>query len=79
MKGKVKRTAWIVLGLAALAWAGPPAAAQTARDTSGVPTETQERLAEGAGNQGFDWNWLGLIGLFGFAGLHKRPDYHDPI
>jgi hypothetical protein len=78
MKGKVKRTAWIVLGLAALAWAGPPATAQT-NDKGGVPTETQERLAEGSGNQGFDWNWIGLIGLFGLAGLHQRPDYHDAI
>jgi hypothetical protein len=75
MKGKVKRAAWIGLAVAALAWVGPPAAAQT----GGVQTETQERLAEGAADQGFDWNWIGLFGLFGLAGLHRRPDYHDPI
>ena len=74
MMGKVKRAALAGIGLAAVAWLAPPAAAQT-----GVPTETQERLAEGAADQGFDWNWIGLIGLFGLAGLHKRPDYHDPI
>ena len=78
MKGKVKRTVWIGVAVAGLAWIGPPAAAQTTRDT-GVPTETQERLAEGSANEGFDWNWIGLIGLFGLAGLHRQPDYHDPI
>ncbi|HEY1606138.1 MAG TPA: WGxxGxxG family protein [Allosphingosinicella sp.] len=74
--GKVKRAAWIGFGFAALAWIGP-AAAQTAPDTD-VPTETQQRLAEGQ-DSGFDWNWIGLLGLFGLAGLHKRPDYHDSI
>ena len=79
MKRKVKRATWIGLGVAVLTWAGPPAVAQTARDAGGVPTETQERLAQGSGDEGFDWNWIGLFGLFGLAGLHKRPDYHDPI
>lgn len=79
MKRKVKRAAFVVLGAAGLAWIAPPAAAQQtgARD-SGVPTETQQRLSEGQ-DDSFDWNWIGLIGLFGFAGLHRRPDYHDPI
>ncbi|HEX5185088.1 MAG TPA: WGxxGxxG family protein [Allosphingosinicella sp.] len=75
--GKVKRAAWIGVGIAALAWAGPPAAAQTAPGAD-VPTETQQRLAEGQ-DDGFDWNWIGLVGLFGLAGLHRRPDYHDSI
>lgn len=79
MTGKVKRAAWIGLGAVALAWIGPPASAQTQPDAGGVPTETQERLAEGAAHQGFDWNWIGLFGLFGLAGLHKKPDYHDAI
>jgi hypothetical protein len=79
MIGKVKRAAWIGLGAVALAWIGPPASAQTGGRDTGVPTETQERLAQGSGKQGFDWNWIGLIGLFGLAGLHRRPDYHDPI
>jgi hypothetical protein len=77
MMGKVKRAAWIGLGVVTLAWAGPPASAQT-REPGGVPTETQQRLAEGQDN-GFDWNWIGLFGLFGLAGLHRKPDYHDPI
>ncbi len=59
---------------AALAGAAAPVVAQTS-----VPSETEERRAEGMANAGFDWNWLGLIGLFGLAGLHRRPDYHDPI
>ena len=77
MMGKARRALLVGLGVAGVAWAAPPAAAQGAGD-SGVPTETQERLAEGQ-SEGFDWNWIGLIGLFGLAGLHRRPDYHDPI
>ena len=77
MKGKARRAVLIGLGVAGLAWAAPPAAAQSP-DKGGVPSETQERLAEGQ-NGDFDWNWLGLVGLFGLAGLHRRPDYHDPI
>jgi hypothetical protein len=63
---------------AALAGTAAPLLAQTAPG-GGVPTETQEREAAGLGKNGFDWNWIGLIGLFGLAGLHRRPDYHDPI
>jgi hypothetical protein len=63
---------------AALAGTAAPVVAQESRD-GGVPSETQDRLAQGMGNSGFDWNWIGLIGLFGLAGLHRRPDYHDPI
>ena len=78
MMGKVKRATWIGLGAAALAWIGPSASAQTGSRDSNVPTETQERLAEGQ-NGDFDWSLIGLFGLFGLAGLHRRPDYHDPI
>ena len=77
MKGKAGRAVLFGIGVAGLAWATPPAAAQPP-DKGGVPSETQERLAEGQ-NGDFDWNWLGLVGLFGLAGLHRRPDYHDPI
>lgn len=67
----------VLAALAAAALTG--AAAPLFAQTGGVPSETEERRAEGMGNAGFDWNWLGLIGLFGLAGLHRRPDYHDPI
>ena len=77
MKGKARRAVLVGLGVAGLAWAAPPAAAQQP-GTGGVASETQERLAEGQTGD-FDWNWIGLIGLFGLAGLHRRPDYHDPI
>jgi hypothetical protein len=76
MNERITRVALIGAGVAGLAWAAPPASAQTGQN--GVPTETQQRLAEGQNND-FDWNWIGLFGLFGLAGLHKRPDYHDPI
>jgi hypothetical protein len=76
MKGRTTRAVLVGLGAVGLAGIAPPA---TAQQTGGsVPTETQERLAEGQ-DTGFDWNWIGLIGLFGLAGLHRQPDYHDPI
>jgi hypothetical protein len=79
MKGRITRAALVGLGIAGLAWTAPPAAAQqTGAHDANVPTETEQRLSEGQDN-GFDWNWIGLIGLFGLAGLHRRPDYHDPI
>jgi hypothetical protein len=55
------------------AWAAAP---QTGRDPN-VGTETQERIAEGQTDD-FDWEVLGLLGLFGLAGLRRRPDYSDP-
>ena len=58
---------------AAPAWAAAP---QTGRDPN-VGTETQERIAEGQTDD-FDWEVLGLLGLFGLAGLRRRPDYSDP-
>lgn len=27
-------------------------------------------------DRGFDWGWLGLIGLAGLMGLRKQPDVH---
>jgi hypothetical protein len=76
MSSKRMRTLFGAVAAAALAGAAAPVVAQTGRD-GGVPTETGIRLA--LANRGFDWNWIGLIGLFGLAGLHRRPDYHDPI
>jgi hypothetical protein len=78
MLRKRVRTVLGAVAAAALAGAAAPVLAQTGRD-NGVPSETEERRAQGMGDNDFDWNWLGLIGLFGLAGLHRRPDYHDPI
>jgi hypothetical protein len=58
--------------------AGPAAAQQVGRRDPGVATETQERQSEGQDNS-FDWNWIGLVGLLGLAGLRRRPDYHHAI
>jgi hypothetical protein len=74
MTARLKRALLAAAGGAALVWLATPATAQPAKD-GGIPTETQERLAAGMQDQGFDWNWIGLIGLFGLAGLHHRPDY----
>jgi hypothetical protein len=64
--------------VAALAAGSAMAAApQTGRDPN-VGTETQERIAEGQTDD-FDWEILGLLGLFGLAGLRRRPDYTDPL
>ncbi|HEY0312352.1 MAG TPA: WGxxGxxG family protein [Allosphingosinicella sp.] len=70
---------------AAAAWAvaltvaaGPASAQQVGRRDPGVATETQERQSEGQDNS-FDWNWIGLVGLLGLAGLRRRPDYHHAI
>lgn len=66
-----------VLVVAAAAALATPAQS-TQRDT-GIPTETQERLARGVGSSGFDWNWLGLFGLLGLLGLrreHSDDSYH---
>ena len=74
MTARLKRAFLAAAGGAAMVWLATPATAQQPKD-SGIPTETQERLAAGMQDQGFDWNWIGLIGLFGLAGLHHRPDY----
>jgi hypothetical protein len=78
MKRKCVRTVLGAVAAAALAGAAAPVVAQTAPG-GGVPSETEERRAQGMDDRDFDWNWIGLIGLFGLAGLHRRPDYHDPI
>ena len=72
-----RRMLLAVLMMAAAA--APVAQAQPAQRDTGVPTETQERLARGVGAGGFDWNWLGLFGLLGLLGLRKRhsdDSYH---
>ena len=76
MNQKRGRAVLGAVAAAALAGTAAPVLAQTAPGGS-VQSETQER--EAVGKNGFDWNWIGLIGLFGLAGLHRRPDYHDPI
>lgn len=54
------------------------AAPQGGRDPN-VGTETQERLAEGQTDE-FDWGWLGLLGIFGLAGLRNREvDYSHAV
>jgi hypothetical protein len=53
-----------------------PASAQTdtAPNTSAVEGD--------AGDNDFDWGWLGLLGLIGLAGLTRKPQeparYRDP-
>jgi hypothetical protein len=74
-------TAWtkrVLIAAAAVAAAGiaPPAMAQTAKD-GGIPSETQARLHSAAPE--WDWGWLGLLGIFGLAGLRHDPDYHHAI
>ena len=64
----------------ATAIAGPAAAQQN--EITGIPTETQRRLAQGEVN--IPWaDLIGLIGLIGLVGLRKRhPEdgYHpSPI
>jgi hypothetical protein len=71
------RRIWTVAVLALAAAAAPAAQAQLPERDTGVPTETQDRLAQA--NDAFDWNWLGLIGLLGLLGLrreHAEDSYH---
>jgi MYXO-CTERM domain-containing protein len=49
---------------------GTAAPAQQTGADNGVATETQERRSEGR-DDGFDWNWLGLLGLAGLLGLRR--------
>jgi MYXO-CTERM domain-containing protein len=77
MTGRVTSTA-LAFAAASLMCVAAPAAAQPS-DRGNVPTETQERIARGLDNE-FDWGWLGLIGLFGLAGLRRREtDYSHAI
>ncbi|MEA3001102.1 MAG: hypothetical protein QOK17_2935 [Sphingomonadales bacterium] len=76
MTARLKRAALAAVGGAALVWLATPAQSQQPGPRGGgIPTETQERLAAGMQDQSFDWNWIGLFGLFGLAGLHHKPDY----
>ena len=71
------RHKWMVAALVVAAAAATPAQAQNAARDTGIRTETQERLR--MGTRGFDWNWLGLLGLFGVLGLrrgHAEDSYH---
>jgi hypothetical protein len=78
MTGQARQAALALVAAAVLGCAAP-AAAQQAGDGANIPTETQERMMRGMDNE-FDWGWLGLIGLFGLAGLRRRdPDYSHAI
>jgi hypothetical protein len=58
----------ILVGMVA---ASAPAPAQQANDITGVPTETQRRLAQGQPD--IPWfDLIGLVGLIGLLGLRKR-------
>ena len=76
MKPSIKRLL-VAAAVAAAAGFFVPAAAQTPKD-GGIPSETQARRIMGQ-TQDWDWGWLGLLGLFGLAGLHHDPDYHHAI
>ena len=64
------RTRWkISVMLVALTAVGPAAAQQN--EITGVPTETQRRLAQGEVH--IPWaDLIGLVGLVGLLGLRKR-------
>jgi len=50
----------------------------TAAPTTTTGTDTTTRRDT---DRGFDWGWLGLLGLAGLMGLRKQPDAHrvDPM
>jgi len=63
------RTRWKIGVLAVALLAGGPAAAQ--QNDTGIPTETQRRLAQG--DVQIPWaDLIGLVGLVGLLGLRKR-------
>ena len=63
------RIRWIVPLLAGAVAAAAPASAQ--ENLSGIPTETQRRLAQGEPD--VPWaDLVGLIGLLGLLGLRRR-------
>ncbi|WP_027085225.1 WGxxGxxG family protein [Cohnella panacarvi] len=40
--------------------------------TNGVRTNSYRAAATTTNNRGFSWGWLGLLGLFGLAGMRSR-------
>ena len=68
--------------LAAAIVVGTPAASQVAQSKDGgVPTETQQRMAQGEDDT--IWNVIGMFGLFGLFGFWRPSDNDgytdDPI
>jgi hypothetical protein len=75
------RIRWMIPLLVGAAAASAPAPAQE-RELTGIPTETQRRLAQGEPD--VPWaDLIGLVGLLGLLGLRKRhpeDSYHpSPI
>jgi MYXO-CTERM domain-containing protein len=46
--------------------------AQTATDTASTASDTNTSSTHPDDRRGFDYGWLGLIGLAGLLGLRKR-------
>lgn len=66
----------LLLALLLMAAAAGPASAQV--DRGGVPTETQDRDLNRAGQRDLIWNLVGLLGLIGLIGLlpqHEEDSY----
>ena len=71
------RTRWMLVVLLAAAAPGSAVLAQAA-NTTGIPTETQERLPRGSGDVPWE-DLIGLVGLIGLLGLkskHPEDGYH---
>ncbi len=64
---KVLRYALVAAGLVL-----GTANAQTATDTSSTGTDTNTSRTHMDDGRGFDYGWLGLLGLAGLLGLRRR-------